>query len=99
MNYGAPLHSSMSTMDNTIQYHGGLQTRKFGQTRQKLFQLQALLVAYCAAYMSFPGSTVCCKRLKNLSSQHLISNKNLPKQGAAMILTSISLHPATAHSS
>ena len=32
MNYGALLHSSMSKMDNTIQYHGGLQTRKFGQT-------------------------------------------------------------------
>jgi hypothetical protein len=31
MNYGALLHSSMSTTDNTIQDHGGLQTRKFGQ--------------------------------------------------------------------
>jgi hypothetical protein len=33
-NYGALLHSSMSTMDNTIQYHGGLQTRKFGHNKK-----------------------------------------------------------------
>ena len=32
-NYGALLHSSMLTTDNIIQYHGGLQTRKFGQTQ------------------------------------------------------------------
>ena len=30
-NYGALLHPSMSSTGNTIQYHGGLQTRKFGQ--------------------------------------------------------------------
>ena len=29
--YGALLHSSMSTTDNTIQYHSGLQTRKLVQ--------------------------------------------------------------------
>ena len=37
-NYGALLHSSMSTMDKTIQYHGGLQTRKFGQFSQNIYE-------------------------------------------------------------
>jgi hypothetical protein len=36
-NYGTLLHSSMSTMDNTIQYHGELQARKLGQAPLLLF--------------------------------------------------------------
>ena len=61
-NYGALLHSSMSTTDNTIQYQGGLQTRKFGQIHVHSYWMTPKK----KVHISLRGWVICLHLIQNL---------------------------------